>query len=142
MWFQLSNEYLELGDVCKSMSFTIVHSVVILPLPRMLRASRRCISRLFRPLSRQCKRHFTVLGIETSCDDTCAAVLDIESPSPAPLIRHNLVKRSLHLSEPHGGIVPVQAGLFHAKNLGKVLSEVRDSGGLEKLDLIAVTRGI
>jgi hypothetical protein len=35
----------------------------------------------------------------------------------------------------------MQAGLFHARNLAKVLTEVRDAGGLEKLDLIAVTRG-
>jgi hypothetical protein len=82
-----------------------------------------------------------VLGIETSCDDTCVAVLDIEESS-APVIRHNVVRRSLKLSEPYGGIVPNLVGLFHAKELGKALSEVRDGGGFEGLDLIAVTRGI
>ena len=37
--------------------------------------------------------------------------------------------------------MPVTVGLFHAKNLAKVLAEARDSGGLDSLDLIAVTRG-
>ena len=107
----------------------------------MFRALHGCIRKLPLPFQRQLKRHFTVLGIETSCDDTCVAVLDIPSPSSAPVLRHNIVRRSLHLSEPHGGIVPVTVGLFHAKNLAKVLAEARDSGGLDNLDLIAVTRG-
>jgi hypothetical protein len=32
--------------------------------------------------------------------------------------------------------------MFHAKELGKALTEVRDEGGFKGLDLIAVTRGI
>src|SRR5580700_7407075 len=97
----------------------------------------RCLRRLVRPLSRQahCKRTFAVLGVETSCDDTCVAVLDVDSPESVPRIRHNVIRRSLHESEPRGGIVPMQAGLFHARNLAKVLTEVRDAGGLENLDL-------
>lgn len=94
-------------------------------------------------LSKQVQRSFTVLGIETSCDDTCVAVLDIPTtPSSAPIIRHNIIRRSLKLSEPHGGIVPILVGQFHTKELGKVLCEIRDKGGFFGLDLIAVTRGI
>jgi len=89
---------------------------------------------------RQFIRQFRVLGIETSCDDTCVALLDIQ-PSQQPVLRHNIVRRSLELSEPHGGIVPNIVGNFHARQLGKILSEVRDQGGFEGLDLIAVTRG-
>jgi len=37
--------------------------------------------------------------------------------------------------------VPNLVGQFHAKNLPRVLSEVRDQGGFKGLDLIAVTRG-
>ena len=90
---------------------------------------------------RQSLRSFTVLGIETSCDDTCVAVVDIRRDA-APVIQHNVVRRSLNLSEPYGGIVPNLVGQFHARNLGRVLSEVRDAGGFKGLDLIAVTRGI
>lgn len=89
------------------------------------------------------RRNFTVLGIETSCDDTCVSLLDIDPESPhPPRIRHNIRARSLQLTEPYGGIVPNIVGQFHAKNLGKVLAEIRDKGGLVNLDLIAVTRGI
>lgn len=108
----------------------------------MFQRSPRC---LFIPrisLAKQFKRPFSVLGIETSCDDTCVAVLDIPTPSSAPIVRHNIVRRSLKLSEPYGGIVPILVGQFHAKELGKVLSEIRDKGGFVGLDLIAVTRGI
>src|ERR1700737_1163019 len=73
---------------------------------------------------RQFRRSFTVLGIETSCDDTCVAVLDILSSGP-PVIRQNIIRRSLKLSEPHGGIVPNIVGQFHARELGKVLTQVR-----------------
>jgi hypothetical protein len=105
----------------------------------MFRPSRHLLS-LKVSLSKPFKRPFSVLGIETSCDDTCVAVLDIPRSS-APIIRHNVVRRSLKLSEPHGGIVPILVGQFHAKELGNVLCEVRDRGGFEGLDLIAVTRG-
>jgi hypothetical protein len=106
----------------------------------MFRLPRRCLRNLQIQSSKQFIRSFRVLGIETSCDDTCVAVLDIEESS-APVIRHNVVRRSLKLSEPYGGIVPNLVGMFHAKELGKALSEVRDEGGFKGLDLIAVTRG-
>jgi hypothetical protein len=32
--------------------------------------------------------------------------------------------------------------MFHARELGKALSEIRDKGGFVGLDLIAVTRGM
>jgi tRNA A37 threonylcarbamoyltransferase TsaD len=88
-------------------------------------------------------RPFTVLGIETSCDDTCVALLSIPpcSSSP-PTIQQNIIRRSLALSEPYGGIVPTIVGQFHAKNLAEVLCEVREQAGLRDLGLIAVTRGM
>jgi len=107
----------------------------------MLGLSRRCLRRVRIRPPRQFTRPFTVLGIETSCDDSCVSVLDIE-PHSLPIIRHNVVRRSLNLSEPHGGIVPNIVAMFHVNALGNALSEVRDAGGLKNVDLIAVTRGI
>jgi N6-L-threonylcarbamoyladenine synthase len=107
----------------------------------MFRLSPRCLRSLRITGHKQFTRAFRVLGIETSCDDTCVAVVDIEEGS-APVIAHNVVRRSLKLSEPYGGIVPILVGMFHAKGLGKALTEVRDEGGFKGLDLIAVTRGI
>src|SRR5579859_1206925 len=105
----------------------------------MFRATTRCLPRLQTVRIRQFTRGFKVLGIETSCDDTCVAVLEI-GDKKEPVIRQNVVRRSLELSEALGGIVPSIVGMFHACELGKVLSQVRDEGGLEGLDLIAVTR--
>lgn len=107
----------------------------------MFRLSPRCLRNLRINRPKELTGSFRVLGIETSCDDTCVAVVDIEEGS-RPVIRHNVVRRSLKLSEPYGGIVPMLVGMFHAKELGKALTEVRDKGGFEGLDLIAVTRGI
>ena len=101
---------------------------------------RRCLRKVRIPRSKQPTRRFTVLGIETSCDDSCVSVLDID-PQSAPRIRHNIVRRSLNLSEPHGGIVPNIVAMFHVNALGNALSEVRDAGGFKNIDLIAVTRG-
>jgi hypothetical protein len=107
----------------------------------MLRVSRGVLCGVYTPLSRQFTRQFTVLGIETSADDTCVAVIDVTADEP-PIIRHNIIRRSLDLSEPHGGIVPNIVGAFHAMNLGKILSQVREQGGLNGLDLIAVSTGV
>jgi N6-L-threonylcarbamoyladenine synthase len=93
------------------------------------------------PPLRQQSRSFRVLGIETSCDDTCVSLLDIPSASSPPRILHNIVRRSLDISEPCGGIVPNLVNQFHAQTLARVLAEVRDQGGFEGLGLIAVTRG-
>lgn len=106
----------------------------------MFRTSCLRLSKLKPPL-RQCRRAFRVLGIETSCDDTCVSVLDISGTDGSPRIEHNIIRRSLSISEQWGGIVPNLVGQFHAKNLARVLSEVRDAGGFDGLDLIAVTRG-
>jgi tRNA N6-adenosine threonylcarbamoyltransferase len=103
---------------------------------------RPCLSSLRNCGSKAFRRYFTVLGIETSCDDTCIAVLDINPSTPdPPKILHNIRERSLQLNEPHGGIVPNIVGQFHAKNLARLLAEVSDQGAFKKLDLIAVTRG-
>jgi len=106
----------------------------------MFRAFPRRLLRQLPPV-RQQTRSFRILGIETSCDDTCVSLLDIPSPSSPPRILHNIVRRSLDISEPWGGIVPNLVGQFHAQTLARVLREVRDQGGFEGLGLIAVTRG-
>ena len=107
----------------------------------MFRRPPRCLLNFRVSTRKEYKRSFRILGIETSCDDACVAVVDIPTCGP-PIIRHNVVRRSLELSEPYGGIVPLFVGKFHNRELAKVLCEVRDSKGFVDLDLIAVTRGI
>ncbi|KAI8883172.1 peptidase M22, glycoprotease [Backusella circina FSU 941] len=84
------------------------------------------------------KRPLRILGIETSCDDTSAAIVDSD---------RNILSETIHgqqtLHEPMGGIVPTLASKGHSRNLPHVICETLDKAGLtvQDLDAIAVTRG-
>ncbi len=79
----------------------------------------------------------TVLGIETSCDETAAAVY-----------RHGegIIAEAVHTQLDHaryGGVVPELASRDHVRKLGPMIRQVLDQAdlGAEALDLIAFTRG-
>ncbi len=78
-----------------------------------------------------------VLGIETSCDDTCVAVLRDGT------VLSNLVSSQVQLHSPFGGVVPELAARAHAENimplLERALAEARCCLG--DIELIAVTAG-
>lgn len=77
-----------------------------------------------------------ILGIESSCDDTSAAVLcnDI-------LLSNVTASQSVH--EAYGGVVPELASRAHQQNIVPVVSEALKRAGVNKEDLSAVafTRG-
>ncbi|DAZ96203.1 TPA: hypothetical protein N0F65_012393 [Lagenidium giganteum] len=80
-----------------------------------------------------------ILGIETSCDDTAAAVLDASGR-----VLSHVVSSQWELNAQWKGIVPGLAARAHAQNLPHVVSEaLRQSGlsGPEQLEAVAVTRG-
>ncbi|MHB8730480.1 MAG: tRNA (adenosine(37)-N6)-threonylcarbamoyltransferase complex transferase subunit TsaD [bacterium] len=79
-----------------------------------------------------------ILGIETSCDETAAAVLD----RPGGL-RSNVVASQVDLHVRYGGVVPELASRRHLERLGPVIDEALDRAGtaLEAVDAIAVTCG-
>lgn len=82
-----------------------------------------------------------VLGLESSCDDCSAAVVE-ETPS-GPVLR-SLAKQSQdHLHGPYGGVVPELAAREHLIQIRNVVQEALDKADipLEKLDRIAVTQG-
>lgn len=77
-----------------------------------------------------------ILGIETSCDETSAAVLcDGE-------IRSNIVSSQL-VHEKYGGVVPELASRAHQRLIVPVVEEALQRAGVSREDLtaIAVTRG-
>jgi N6-L-threonylcarbamoyladenine synthase len=78
-----------------------------------------------------------ILAVETSCDDTCAAVV-----TAGGAIRANVIS-SQGVHDRYGGVVPEVASRHHLELIGAVLEDaLRTSGtGLAELDLIAVTRG-
>lgn len=83
-----------------------------------------------------------VLGIETSCDETAAAVV-MDGPSgEAPQIVTNVVYSQIKEHAPYGGVVPEIASREHVNRIVTVVSEaVEGAGGYEALDGIAVTTG-
>ncbi|KAF9539011.1 hypothetical protein EC957_005953 [Mortierella hygrophila] len=87
------------------------------------------------------RRPLIALGIETSCDDTCAAIVTSDRQ-----ILSEVLRTQHHLHEPMGGIVPKLAHHAHMRNLPSVVQEAIQSAGLGEhgilaVDIIAVTRG-
>ncbi len=82
-----------------------------------------------------------ILGIETSCDETAAAVLSNEDG--AIRILSNVVASSAELQQKWGGIVPEQAAREQLKSIIPVITEALKNANLtpEQLDAIAVTQG-
>lgn len=77
-----------------------------------------------------------ILGIESSCDDTSAAVI------ADGLLRSNVIA-SQKVHEQFGGVVPELASRAHQQNIVPVVSEALRQAGVDKseLDAIAFTRG-
>jgi len=73
-----------------------------------------------------------ILGIETSCDETAAAVVD------GGEIKSNVVSSQAHLHSRFGGVVPEVASRHH---LELVLPVIREALNGHDVDAVAVTRG-
>jgi N6-L-threonylcarbamoyladenine synthase len=78
-----------------------------------------------------------ILALETSCDDTCAAVVD------GGEIRSNVISSQAAAHERFGGVVPEIASRHHLDLIGPVVEAALDEAGtdLDGVDAIAVTRG-
>lgn len=78
----------------------------------------------------------TILGIESSCDDTSAAVI-----RDGLLLSNVIASQSVH--EEYGGVVPELASRAHQQNIVPVVDAALKRAGVDKHDLsaIAFTRG-
>jgi N6-L-threonylcarbamoyladenine synthase len=78
-----------------------------------------------------------ILGVETSCDDTCAAVTDGAS------IRSNVISSQAAAHARYGGVVPEVASRHHLELINPVVGAALSEAGVElgDLDALAVTRG-
>jgi N6-L-threonylcarbamoyladenine synthase len=82
-----------------------------------------------------------VLGLESSCDDCSAAVVEETASGP---VLHSLAKQSQdHLHGPYGGVVPELAAREHLLQIRNVVQEALAKAELplQRLDRIAVTQG-
>lgn len=77
-----------------------------------------------------------ILGIESSCDDTSAAVI-----RDGLLLSNVIASQKVH--EAYGGVVPELASRVHQQNIVPVVSEALRQAGIkaEELSAIAYTRG-
>jgi N6-L-threonylcarbamoyladenine synthase len=84
------------------------------------------------------KTPLTVLGIETSCDETAVAVVD----SSKRILAHNVLSQ-LEEHLPYGGVVPEIAARAHLDHLdGLVIKTMKEAGiTYDQLDGVAATAG-
>lgn len=79
-----------------------------------------------------------ILGIESSCDETAAAVVE-----NGRIIRSNAVASQIDIHRRFGGVVPEIASRHHVDQITLVCEEAMEKSGVswEDLDAIAVTQG-
>ena len=85
-----------------------------------------------------------ILGIETSCDDTGVAILEVSGKKrPVFKILSNIVSSQVKVHAKYGGVVPNLAAREHLKNIKPCLKQAFKEAKIkpEKIDLIAVTIG-
>lgn len=77
-----------------------------------------------------------ILGIETSCDETAAAVV-----RDGRHVVSNVVYTQIPLHVPYGGVVPEIASRAHIEKIPEVLRSAIEGEGDAKIDAVAVTYG-
>jgi N6-L-threonylcarbamoyladenine synthase len=87
-------------------------------------------------------RDLKILGIESSCDDTAAAIVR-SAPGERPDILSSYVIGQTELHKDFGGVVPEIAARAHAEKLDIAAKRALDEAGtkLSEIDAIAVTAG-
>jgi N6-L-threonylcarbamoyladenine synthase len=82
-----------------------------------------------------------ILGLESSCDDTAAAV--IRGTPGAAVILSSVVAGQADLHAPFGGVVPEIAARAHAEKLDGCVAQALAEAGLtlDRIDAVAVTAG-
>ncbi|HSI79044.1 MAG TPA: tRNA (adenosine(37)-N6)-threonylcarbamoyltransferase complex transferase subunit TsaD [Solirubrobacterales bacterium] len=78
-----------------------------------------------------------ILALETSCDDTCTAVVDGDE------VRSNVISSQAAAHQRYGGVVPEVASRHHIELINPVVDAALAEAGVtpDELDSLAVTRG-
>ncbi len=79
-----------------------------------------------------------ILGIETSCDETAAAVVEDRTR-----VLSSIVASQVDIHRKYGGVVPELASRHHVECIGPVVGEALDGAGvaIDDIDAVAVTYG-
>ena len=88
------------------------------------------------------KKNITFLGIETSCDETAAAVIQ-ENENGSAKILSSIVSSQIKEHEKFGGVVPELAARAHVENIDFIINKALDESKLAITDMdgIAATAG-
>jgi N6-L-threonylcarbamoyladenine synthase len=83
-------------------------------------------------------RKVLILGIESSCDETSAAVVE-----DGTRILSNRIASQIPVHSPYGGVVPELASRQHLSHIGPIVDGALKEAGvdLERVDAVAVTQG-
>ena len=102
----------------------------------------RAIDRLIHMRDRQEKAGLTVLGIETSCDETAAAVVRLGEDGKG-IILSNVVRSQFSEHAPYGGVVPEIAARAHVEVLDSLIRAALEEAhvSFSGLDGVAATAG-
>src|SRR5688572_31756765 len=83
-----------------------------------------------------------VLGLETSCDETAAAIVDESGDPQRPWrLKSSVVASQMALHREWGGIVPELSARQHIRDICGVVREAIGAAGVSAIDAIAVTQG-
>ncbi len=83
-----------------------------------------------------------LLGIETSCDETAAAIVERDAEGRGRILS-NVVRSQLDEHAPYGGVVPELAARAHVSHLDRIIARATQEAGvpLAEVDGIAATAG-
>ena len=84
-----------------------------------------------------------ILGIESSCDETAAAIVDSAAPTLARRILAQHIASQDEAHRPYGGVVPEIAARAHVEKIAPLIAATLADAGLElsDMDAIAATAG-
>lgn len=85
----------------------------------------------------------TVLGIESSCDETAVAILRSAGEEKAPEILSSVISSQIAIHRQHGGVVPELASRNHSADLpGIIRTACREAGTAPAdIDVFGATGG-
>jgi N6-L-threonylcarbamoyladenine synthase len=83
-----------------------------------------------------------ILGIESSCDETAAAILQKRRGRGFDVLS-NIISSQIDIHKKYGGVIPEVAAREHIANIIPVIKEALDQAGKKssEIDLISVTKG-
>lgn len=83
-----------------------------------------------------------VLGIETSCDETAAAVVEETGDPQRPWrVRSSIIASQVEIHREWGGIVPELSARQHIRDICGVVERALDEAGRPRIEAVAVTQG-